>query len=137
MEPGDHPFQSQAVADAFANFPDAVRPGLQRLRRLILETAADMPEVGRIEETLKWGQPAWMTPETKSGSTIRIGVPKSGGFAIYAHCQTMIIPDFRDLFPDDFRYEGNRAILFEEGEELQEGPLRLLIASALTWHLKK
>lgn len=90
--------------------------------------------VGRIEESLRWGQPAYLTPETGSGSTIRLGVPGEGGFALYVHCRTTIIPDFRSLFPNDFTYEGNRAIRFEAGADLPTGPLRLLIASALTYH---
>jgi hypothetical protein len=40
------------------------------------------PGVGALHETLKWGQPAYLTPETRSGTTLRLGVPKSGGYAI-------------------------------------------------------
>ncbi|NHF73525.1 DUF1801 domain-containing protein [Paracoccus xiamenensis] len=130
------PFPSAHVEAAFTGFPEAARSGLLQLRRLIFDTANSIPQVGRIEETLKWGQPAYLTPETKSGSTIRLGLPKTGGFAVYAHCQTTIISDFRSLFPDEFRYEGNRAIQFEDDARLPFDALRLLIASALTYHLK-
>ncbi len=130
------PFENPAVAAVFESFPTPKREGLLALRDLIFETAAETPGVGALEETLKWGQPAYLTPKTKSGSTIRLGLPKQGGFALYAHCQTTIIPDFRSLFPDEFQYEGNRAVHFKEGTSLPLDPLRLLIRSALTYHLK-
>lgn len=134
------PFQDAGVEEAFAACPASARKGLLALRRLIFETAAATPGVGRIEETLKWGQPAYLTPETRSGSTLRLGVPKqnekaAGAFALYAHCQTTIISDFQSLFPDDFVYEGNRAVHFASDTGLPLEKVRLLIARALTYHL--
>lgn len=130
------PFSDPDVEATFASFPAPARRGLMTLRRLIFETAKEIPQVGRLEETLKWGQPAYLTPETGSGSTIRLGLPKQGGFALYTHCRTTLVPDFRSLFPDDFTYEGNRAVLFQDGEAPDRDKLRLLIRSALTYHLK-
>lgn len=136
MQTPEPPFQEPETEAAFSRFPPGAREGLLELRRLIFETAESLPAAGRIEETLKWGQPAYLTPETKSGSTLRLGIPKSGGFALYAHCQTTIISGFREHFPDEFSYEGNRALIFETGAALPADPLRLLIASALTYHVK-
>ena len=130
------PFENPAVAAAYKSFPAPQREGLLTLRRLIFETAAETPGVGTLEETLKWGQPAYLTPKTRSGSTIRLGLPKQGGFALYTHCQTTLIPDFRSLFPDDFDYEGNRAVHFKDARSLPLDPLRLLVRNALTYHLK-
>ena len=130
------PFQDPRVEDAFAVIPAAPRSRLLEVRHLIFETAARTPGVGRIEETLKWGQPAYLTPDSRSGSTLRLGVPTHGGFAIYAHCQTTILSEFQSLFPDEFTYEGNRAVHFESGVELPSDRLRLLIVAALTYHQK-
>ncbi|WP_417517031.1 DUF1801 domain-containing protein [Minwuia sp.] len=137
MKPVRYAFDSAEVESRFAAFPESARAGLLKLRALIFETAAATPGVGAVQETLKWGQPAYLTPETKSGSTIRLGLPKQGGFAIFTHCQTTLIPDFRSLFPDDFTYEGNRAIHFRDGEDPEAEKVGLLIHSALTYHLKK
>ncbi|QPH55894.1 DUF1801 domain-containing protein [Pontivivens ytuae] len=123
----DIPFESPNLEAAFASFPESERDALLTLRQLILDTAKT---IGPIEESLKWGQPAYRTPK---GSTLRLGLPKSGGYAIYAHCQTTIISDFRSLFPDDFRYDGNRGVLFATGETPGQEKLRLLIRSALTY----
>lgn len=130
------PFADAAVAAAFDAFSDAACPDLLKLRELIFDVAAQTKGVGVLQETLKWGQPAYLTPETKSGSTIRLGAPKGGGVALYAHCQTTIISDFRGHFPDEFTYEGNRAVRFAEGDDLKPEALALLIKSALTYHLK-
>lgn len=127
-------FDDPNVARAFEAFPADVRPGLLELRALIFDVAARTDGVGRLQETLKWGQPAYLTPETKSGSTIRLGRPKSGGFAIYTHCQTSLISDFQALFPDDFIYQGNRAIHFTSSDDLPSDKLDLFITRALTYH---
>ena len=124
------------VESVFAGFTDAARAGLLELRRLIFEVAAEMPEVGRVEEALRWGQPAYLTPETKSGSTIRLGVPKAGGFAFYVNCQTTLIEGFRPIAPPDTRFEGARAVLFRDPSEIDPPAMRLLIGRALTYHLK-
>jgi len=130
------PFDSADVAAAFARFPDAACPGLLALRNMIFAVAADTPGAGKLHETLKWGQPAYLTPETRAGSTLRLGVPKSGGYAIYAHCRTTIIADFHALFADDFSYDGTRAVLFDAQSTPDTDKLRLLVASALTYHLR-
>ena len=107
------------------------------IRELIFDVAAETDGVGVIEETLKWGQPSYLTTETKSGSTLRLGAPREGGAAIYAHCQTTIISDFKGLFPDAFTFEGNRAVRFSADDDLNPGALSLLIKSALTYHLRR
>ncbi len=130
-------FDDPAVSAAFGAFPRAEREGLLVLRTQIYRIAAETEGVGALLETLKWGQPAYLTPETKSGSTIRLGCPKSGGYALFVHCQTTILSDFRDLFPGAFRYDGNRAVLFDPETRPAAEPLSILIRSALTYHQKR
>lgn len=125
-----------AVAAVYDGFPSEVRAPLLHLRGLILDVAAATPEVGPIVETLKWGQPAYLTHKTKTGTTLRLGQPKGGGFALFAHCQTSVIGDFRTLFPDDFAYDGNRAVLFRDRADMDDDKLRLLILASLTYHLR-
>lgn len=126
----------RAVIDAT---PQPARDRLLALRALILETAAATPGVGRIEETLKWGQPSYLTPETKSGTTIRIDAVRDepGRVALYVHCQTSLIDRFRELYPDDLSFEGNRAVLLGADAPLPEAPLRHCIGLALTYHAQK
>lgn len=130
------PFKESSVRAVFDSWPAAEQQALLHLRALIFQVAAQSQGVGEIQEVLKWGQPAYLTPETKSGSTIRLGLPKTGGIAIYVHCQTTILSDFKQIFPDDFTYEGNRAIHFAPGAPLPLKKLEMLISRALTYHLK-
>src|SRR3954463_5692258 len=82
-----------AVDGVFDAYPKPVKARLLALRRLILDTAKATKGVGVVEETLKWGQPSYLTPETKSGSTIRIDQVKAeaGQYAVYFHCQTNLV----------------------------------------------
>ena len=136
MKQPSPPFPNRDVEAAFDAFPEPARGTLIGLRTLIYDVARTTPGVGELEETLKWGQPAYLTPKTKSGSTIRLGIPKDGGFAIYAHCQTTIISDFRHEYPTEFAYEGNRAVRFREGARPDLEKLEVLVRAALTYRRK-
>ncbi|HLT23887.1 MAG TPA: DUF1801 domain-containing protein [Ignavibacteria bacterium] len=134
-----HPFEDLKAASVYDNYPDPLRKKLMELRELIFETAGKTDGVGKIQETLKWGQPSYLTPETKSGSTIRIGVVKSDPdkYALYFHCQTNLIESFRNLFPKEHTYEKNRAIIFDTRQKLPRKSVSESIRMALTYHQKK
>ena len=130
--------QSAAIDTVFEAFPPPVKSRLLALRRLIFDTAKSTKGVGALEEALKWGQPSYLTTESKSGSTVRIDQIKNeaGGYAVYFHCQTDLVETFRELYPE-LRYGGNRSILLDAGEKLPETALRHCIALALTYHARK
>ena len=132
-------FSNPAVACVFSDYPAAVRTKLLKLRELIFSTAKRTPGVGVLEESLKWGQPSYLTAETKSGSTIRLDALRSNahGFALYFHCQTDLVENFRQKFGKKLRYEGNRALLFSASDQLPEVELSECITAALTYHLAK
>lgn len=121
-------FADEKVAAVFAGFPADVRAGVLALRRRIFAVAAREGIV--LEEALRWGQPAYLTPK---GTTIRLGQPKTGGFALYTHCQTTVMADFRAICPD-LAFEGNRAVHFGP-EAAPPDALDILITRALTYHL--
>ncbi|MHC2338057.1 DUF1801 domain-containing protein [Bradyrhizobium sp. USDA 4454] len=122
----------------FDAYPAPVKAKLLALRRLIFETAKATKGVGALEETLKWGQPSYLTPETGSGSTIRIDQvkPAADQVAVYFHCQTNLVETFRELYPE-LSYSGNRAILLDVSGKLPEVALRHCVGLALTYHLNK
>ena len=131
---------SDSTVDAvFGTYPKPLKAKLLALRRLIFDTARTTKGVGRLEETLKWGQPSYLTPETKSGSTIRIDQvkPTTNRYAVYFHCQTDLVETFRELYPTEFSYGGNRSILLNAEDEIPEQALRHCVALALTYHLNK
>jgi Domain of unknown function (DU1801) len=131
-------FANADVAAAFKSYPADVRRRLMDLRELVFETAAGTDGVGALTEALKWGQPSFLTEETGSGTTVRIdGLKKSDGYAIYFHCQSGLVGQFKELYPDTFRYEGKRAILFDLKDRVPVKALRHCIGLALTHHLRK
>jgi len=135
----DRGFANAEVEAVFRAFPDDVREPLLSLRRLIFDTAEATDGVGRIEEALKWGQPSYLTTKPKSGSTIRIDrvSPQPGRYALFFHCQTNLVATFREMYPTELTYGGNRSILLDAKVEVPEGILRHCLALALTYHLKK
>ena len=128
-----------AVEAAFAAYPAPVKAKLLALRQLIFDTAKATKGVGALQETLKWGQPSYLTPTTGSGSTIRIDQVKSaaGQYAVYFHCQTNLVETFRELYPTELSYGGNRSIILNADHEVPEPALRHCVALALTYHLNK
>lgn len=107
------------------------------LRQLIFDTAAATEGVGELEETLRWGEPSYLTTKSKSGSIIRIHAKQPKRYAVYFHCQTDLIGRFKRLYPGKFQYEGNRSITFDERDTVPEGELCRCISLALTYHLDK
>lgn len=127
-----------AVTAVFEGWDEPVRSKLRSLRALILATAEETAEVGAITEALKWGQPAYLTNETGSGSTIRIAATHADSpydYAMFFICHTNLVNRFETLFGDTFTYEGGRALLFRVGDELAENELRACVTMALTYHL--
>lgn len=132
-------FQSRPVADVFAAYPPQLRARLLALRRMIFQVARQTEGVGELQETLKWGEPAYVTAKSGSGSTIRINRHgnEDGQYAIYFHCQTNLVDTFRTLFGDTFEFEGNRCIVFDASSRLPAAELKVCIAMALTYHRNK
>jgi hypothetical protein len=126
-----------AIDAVFKAYPPSTKAKLLALRRLILDTARTTDGVGRIEEALKWGQPSYLTPETKSGSTVRIDHVEGKQYAVYFHCQTDLVATFRELYPDKWSYGGNRCIFLSADEKIDDAALRHCIALALTYHSTK
>jgi hypothetical protein len=124
------------VNRAFEAFPLPVRRRLLEVRKLIFATAAACDGVGPLLETLKWGEPAYLT-QTGSGSTIRLGQLRDGGqrCAVLFNCRTTLIETFRERFPNEFEYRTNRALLLKLTGVLPVVPLSICLSLALTYHL--
>lgn len=133
------PITDQAVASVFGNSPPETREKLLSIRALILDTAAHTEGVGELDECLKWGEPSYLTNQTKSGSTIRIAADKSknGGVGIYFNCNTSLVENFRHYYSDILKFESNRAILFGANDDIPLQQVRHCISMALTYHSDK
>lgn len=127
------------VKQKFESYPDHIKPIMIDLRTLIYEVAESTNGVGELEETLKWSEPSYLTPKTKSGTTIRIDwKPKSPGkIGVYVSCNTTLIDTYRSIFENQLEFEGNRAILLSVDAPLPKKELMLCIRMALRYHLDK
>ena len=126
------------VAEVFADYPPAARKKLLAVRKLILHTAEALGDVGELTETLKWGEPSYLTEQSKSGSTIRIAwqIKTPEHYGLYFNCQTTLVDTYRTLFPE-LNFQGSRALLLDISAPLPTEALTTCISLALTYHRDK
>lgn len=124
------------VAEVFESYPAPMRKKLLFLRRLVLETGSDLPEVEDLKETLKWGEPSYVS---KTGSTIRMDWKKASPqqYAMFFNCNTTLVETFKELYGDTFTFDGKRAIVFTEWDEIPVPELKHCISLSLTYHRVK
>jgi hypothetical protein len=121
------------VKGVFDSYPESVKKQLLNLRKLVLATASEIDGLEKLEETLKWGEPSYLT---KYGSTVRMDWKKKnpGQYAIYFKCTSKLVPTFKTIYKGKFNFEGNRAIVFELEEKIHIAELKHCISMALTYH---
>jgi uncharacterized protein YdhG (YjbR/CyaY superfamily) len=121
------------VNEVFANYPKKVREKMQFLRELVIETAEETESIHELEETLKWGEPSFVT---KNGSTLRMDwkekTPEQ--YAMYFQCTSRLVNTFKLIFDHTFQYEGNRAIIFQLNQKIPVMELKECIKATLTYH---
>lgn len=132
------PFSDPDVEGVFASYTADLRNALMRLRSLILDVTMMTPDTGRLVETLKWGQPSYLTEKPKSGTTVRIDADTShgGDYALYVPCTTSLVDDWRARYPE-FTFGGTRSVHFTLEAPLPEAELSHCIAMAMTYHRRK
>ncbi|MBI1359700.1 MAG: DUF1801 domain-containing protein [Alphaproteobacteria bacterium] len=133
-----HRFSDPAVKAVFDAYPQELRSALRELRALILDVAEAMPSVGKVDETLKWGQPAYRPAKPRTGTTVRIGPVRGSDedYALFVPCQTTLIADFRELYKGRLRYLGDRGVIFTLGDAVPVEALKHCVALALTYHVR-
>lgn len=127
---------SPEVNEIFANYPGKVRDKMHYLRELVIETAEETEGVDELEETLKWGEPAFVT---KNGSTLRMDWKEKAPnqYAMYFQCSSRLVDTFRLVFGNRFQFEGNRAIVFLLNQQIPVSELKECIRATLTYHKVK
>lgn len=129
----------ERTSAAYARFDDVMKMRLLQIRQMIFDIAAQDKAIGPINETLKWGEPSYLTEQTKSGTTIRLSNVKNkpDQCGIYVHCQISLISEFRDNFSEELEFSGNRAVLIDIHKPLNEDLIEMFLQKALTYHLRK
>ncbi|MCF7560443.1 DUF1801 domain-containing protein [Sabulilitoribacter multivorans] len=124
---------SPKVEDVFNRYPKTVKKQMLNLRKLVLKTASQIDSVEKLEETLKWGEPSYIT---KHGSTLRMDwkAKNPNQYAMYFQCTSSLVSTFKTIYKNTFKYEGKRAILFDLNDNIPEAELKHCISLALTYH---
>ncbi len=131
-------FQNADVENIFNAYPKILKEKLLFFREIIFQIADESDEIGKIEETLKWESPSYLTHSPKSGTTIRLSKVDAYNdkCAISVHCQTSLVSEFKEIYPE-LEYDGNRSLIVNINNELPLAEIRHFICSALTYHHRK
>lgn len=126
---------NQAVKLVISEYSEKALDFFHLLRAEVFEVAKKH-ELGDIEETLKWGEPAYLA---KGGSTLRIAWKEKSpdNICIYFNCNTILVETFREVFFDVFEFEGKRAIKLNLNSALPIKELKQCIATTLRYHKVK
>jgi len=119
-----------------ASYPDLIREKMHALRALVIETAKELSEITKVEETLKWGEPSFLT---KKGSTLRMDWKQKtpNQYAMYFKCTSRLVETFKMVFGNQFEYEKSRAIVFQIDQKVPTRELKKCIKAALMYHTVK
>lgn len=125
-----------AFETKMTNYPDFVRDNLKTLRKLVIDTAKETPEIEAIEETLKWGEPSFIT---KHGSTLRMDWKEKtpDQYQMYFKCTSRLVETFKHVYGDFFEYEKTRAIIFKLDQKVPKKELKKCIKATLMYHKVK
>jgi hypothetical protein len=52
---------------------------------------------------------------------------------MYFHCQTTLVDSFRGLVPHQFKFEGNRCIVFDDSDRVPAAELKSVVAADLNY----
>ncbi|TOQ38941.1 hypothetical protein CGG98_21345, partial [Vibrio parahaemolyticus] len=79
----------KVVKDRFDEYPDNARVRLEELRNIVFQVASEL-ELGKVDETLKWGEPSY---SVKTGSPLRIDwkLKSPNSYYVFFNCQTKLV----------------------------------------------
>lgn len=119
------------VKQKFDTYPEEVALALMQLRDVILTVAKEEGIV--VSETVKWGEPSY---RAKQGSTIRFDwkAKQPDQYALYFNCRSKLVATFKEVYPNELVFDGNRAIVLRFGESIPWTALRHCISMSLRYH---
>lgn len=123
------------VLEKLNGYPEPAKLALLTIRNWIDEVA-QQDNLDEVEETFKWGEPAYLV---KQGSTIRMDYKRKyqGKIALYFNCKTQLIDTFKEVYSNEFEYQGNRLMLIDLNKPLPEASIKHCLSLALNYHKLK
>ncbi|MEL7100456.1 MAG: DUF1801 domain-containing protein [Pseudomonadota bacterium] len=123
-------------APLLATWPPEARRAFATLRALCAD-AAVTEGAGPLDESLKWGQPAWRPHKARTGSTLRAMWDQNhpDTLTLYVDCKTDLAGRMKTLYPD--LTNDSRRALTVPLSPLPEDALHHLAAMTFTYHLHR
>lgn len=128
---------SAQIAETISDYPQNAKDVFLAIRTLVAKKAVDTVGMENTQETLKWGEPSYLA---EGGSTVRMKWTdkQPDQFFLYFNCNSSLVETFREIYNDEFSYDGNRAMSFSINEPLPEAALEDCLSMAMQYHkLKK
>lgn len=127
----DMPHELETV---YRGFPKEAQRVLLSIRKDIFSLAQEEC-VGPLTETLRWGEPSYLTEATRAGSTIRLGWKARDRQAVFVFfiCTTSLVDEMRECVGDRLQFEGKRAIRLPLNAPVDRDAVRFCLRMALTY----
>jgi hypothetical protein len=118
-------------------WPEPAQHGAWLCRTLFLRVA-DQTGTAPLDESLKWGQPAWRPRRPRTGSTLRMGwtAARPDALALYVDCKTDLAARMATLYPDLPLNDGRRHLGIALDAPLPRPALEHLAAMTFCYHLR-
>lgn len=126
------------IASVVKRWPDTAQAHFVQLRSIVHD-AAQTADVGDLNETLKWNEPAWLPLKRGIGSTLRSSwSPKRpDALGIFLNCNSTLPETMRSLYPSTFEFDGKRSIYLPLNTPLPTEALHHCAHLTLTYHRAK
>jgi len=128
---------TEQVAQVIEHYPKPAKTVFNDVREIVMSAAKESGGLENTTETLKWGEPSYLAD---GGSTVRMkwSDKEPDQFSLYFNCNSILVETFKELYQDEFKYDGNRAISFPLKGKIPESALKHCISMSMQYHkLKK
>ncbi len=129
---------NRVILDLIATWSEPAQQHLLATRAILLDVA-DSAEVGALEESLKWGQPAWRPRKARTGATLRLNwtADRPDKLMAFVDCKTDLASQMSTRFPGQYHNDGRRALGFDLDRPLPGDAVAQLAYLTFTYHRAK
>lgn len=126
------------LLDRISGWSDTAQAAAWTCRTLFHRIAQER-NLGTLEESLKWGQPAWRPARPRTGSTLRMDwhTETPERLDLFVDCKTDLAARMADLYPDLPFNDGRRHLAIDLVWPLPEQALAHLAELTFTYHIAR
>ena len=127
-----------ALKTLITNWSPAAQDTLAQCRAIFERVSGDSG-IGPLDESLKWGQPAWRPKKPRTGSTVRLAwnAEEPTRLAVFVDCKTDLAARVGDLYPEFIENDRRRRMAIDLSAPFPEQAMSHMAAMTFTYHLNK